>query len=217
MVLSGTPYIIKKLCRGLVWDIKDIPSTIYLTFDDGPTPLVTPAILDILEQYHARATFFCIGRNAERHPELIQLLLDKGHSIGNHTYSHLKGWYASNREYFSDIELASRYVKSALFRPAYGMIRPGQSLYLKKQFKIVMWDVMSYDFHPRVTREQCLSHVIKHTSDGSVIVFHDSLKASEKMLYALPLILQHFCERGYSFAAIPDPKTAISAIRNRDH
>jgi peptidoglycan/xylan/chitin deacetylase (PgdA/CDA1 family) len=193
------PGLLKFIYPGVVFRVAAKAKTIYLTFDDGPTPGITMQVLSMLKEFNARATFFCIGRNAERHPEIIRTILDDGHTIGNHTYSHLKGWYTPNQVYFRDIELASLYVPSALYRPAYGMITPLQTCILKKKFTIVLWDVMSYDFHPAVTPEKCLHNVIQHTRPGSVIVFHDSLKASENLLYALPKIMENFRARGYVF------------------
>jgi peptidoglycan-N-acetylglucosamine deacetylase len=197
------PPILKRVTPGLIWNMPGDQKVLYLTFDDGPTPDVTCEVLSILDRYQARATFFCIGRNAERHPDIYQQITTTGHVVGNHTYSHLKGWFTRNREYYNDILLASQYVPSGLFRPAYGMITPVQARTLKKQFRIVMWDVMSYDFHPKTSREKCLDNVIRYAKPGSVIVFHDSVKASERVLYALPRILEYFSERGFSFGSIP--------------
>jgi peptidoglycan/xylan/chitin deacetylase (PgdA/CDA1 family) len=197
------PWIVRRLYPGAVCHIPGEKS-IYLSFDDGPTPVVTGQVLEILKSFRATATFFCIGRNAERNPEIMDKIRAGNHRTGNHTYSHLKGWYTPNREYYEDIDLASRFVPSSLFRPAYGMITPVQARHLKKYFTLVLWDVMSYDFHPGTSREKCLDHVIRHTRQGSVVVFHDSLKASEKLLYALPRMLEHFSRLGYSFEVLPE-------------
>ncbi len=172
------PGILRKIYPGLTWNIPGGDRVLYLTFDDGPTPDITDQVLSILAASDARATFFCIGRNAERHPEILRRIIDAGHVIGNHTYSHLKGWYTPNRQYYEDIELASQFVPSHLYRPAYGMITPAQIRYLKQRFHIVLWDVMSYDFDPSTSKEKCLSNVIRYARPGSVIVFHDSVKAS---------------------------------------
>ena len=197
------PGILRRLFPEILWRM---PSSekLYLTFDDGPTPVITGKVLDILAQNRAKATFFCIGRNAERHPELVQRILAEGHAIGNHTYSHLKGWYSKNPDYYADIRLCSQFVPSTLYRPAYGMITPAQIRHLQKQFKLVLWDVMSYDFDPNTSPEKCLSNVIRYTRPGSVIVFHDSVKASEKVLYALPRVLEEFGKKGYGFEKIPE-------------
>lgn len=202
MAFVRIPGILKKIYPGLTWNIRGEDRVLHLTFDDGPTPDITGQVLDILATANARATFFCIGRNAERHPEILRRIIDAGHAVGNHTYSHLKGWYTPNREYYEDIELASQFVPSQLYRPAYGMITPMQIRYLKQHFRIVLWDVMSYDFDPGVSKEKCLLNVTANAGPGSVIVFHDSVKASASMLYALPRVLDFFGEKGYRFKAI---------------
>jgi peptidoglycan/xylan/chitin deacetylase (PgdA/CDA1 family) len=202
MIIVRIPGIFKKIYPGLIWNISAADRAVCLTFDDGPTPGITERVLSVLDEFRAVATFFCIGRNAERHPEILRQILEAGHEVGNHTYSHLKGWYTPNRQYFEDIELASEFIPSDLYRPAYGMITPCQVRYLRKEYRIVMWDVMSYDFHPRTSREKCLDHVIRYTKPGSVVVFHDSVKASEKLLFALPRALEYFMERGFTFKTI---------------
>jgi peptidoglycan/xylan/chitin deacetylase (PgdA/CDA1 family) len=203
MTFVRIPRILKKVYPGLTWHIPGDGKTLYLTFDDGPTPQVTDRILDILGAYGVRATFFCIGRNVERYSTLMNRILEAGHAVGNHTYSHLRGWYTPDREYFDDIELAGQLIPSRLFRPAYGMITPNQVKHLKQKYQIVLWDVMSFDFHPGTSPEKCLDNVIRYAQPGSVIVFHDSLKASEKVLHALPGVLASFTEQGFSFGSIP--------------
>jgi len=170
---------------------------VFLTFDDGPTPGITEQVLDILKTFAAGASFFCIGRNAERNPELIRRISAEGHTIGNHTYSHLNGMKTINRDYFNDIELAQSLVPSVLFRPPYGMIRPSQIRYLRKLFTIIMWDVMSYDYDAGVTKEKCLDNVLKNVRPGSIVVFHDSLKASGNVLYALPKVLEFLKDKKF--------------------
>jgi peptidoglycan-N-acetylglucosamine deacetylase len=202
MAFVRIPGILKKIYPGLTWNIPGGERTLYLTFDDGPTPDITDKVLGMLATCEARATFFCIGRNAERNPDILRRIINAGHAVGNHTYSHLKGWYTPNREYYEDIELASRFVPSHLYRPAYGMITPAQIRYLKQRFHIVLWDVMSYDFDHSVSNERCLSNVIRHAAPGSVVVFHDSVKASGNLLYALPRVLEYFGEKGFTFEAI---------------
>jgi peptidoglycan-N-acetylglucosamine deacetylase len=202
MAFIRIPGILKKIYPGLTWNIPGEDRIMYLTFDDGPTPEITDKVLGMLAAYNARATFFCIGRNAERNPEILRRITDGGHAVGNHTYSHLKGWYTHNHEYYEDIELASRFVPSKLYRPAYGMITPVQIRYLRKHYKIVLWDVMSYDFDSSISNEKCLSNVIRYAGQGSVIVFHDSVKASGNLLYALPRVLEYFGGKGFTFEAI---------------
>jgi peptidoglycan-N-acetylglucosamine deacetylase len=202
MGLVRIPWIFKKAFPGLIWNTGEDKKVLYLTFDDGPTPVVTRQVLSLLESYKAKATFFCIGRNAERHPEILKEIIGNGHAVGNHTYSHLKGWYSPNKDYYEDIELAAQFVPSKLYRPAYGMITLRQIRHLKQKYKIVLWDVMSYDFDPNTSPEKCLSNVISFARPGSVIVFHDSIKASPGLLFALPRVLEHFSRQGYVFQSI---------------
>jgi peptidoglycan/xylan/chitin deacetylase (PgdA/CDA1 family) len=202
MAFVRIPGILRKIYPALTWNIPGGERVLHLTFDDGPTPDITDRVLSILAAYGARATFFCIGRNAERHPDILRRIINAGHAVGNHTYSHLKGWYTPNREYYDDIELASRFVPSQLYRPAYGMITPSQIRYLKQRFHIVLWDVMSYDFDPSTSHEKCLANVTRYAGPGSVIVFHDSVKASGNLLYALPGVLEYFGGKGFSFESI---------------
>lgn len=196
------PRILKWTVPGIIWDIQDAQPALYLTFDDGPTPGITAGVLSLLDRFKARATFFCIGRNVERNPEVYERILKAGHVTGNHTYSHLKGWFTPASEYYDDISLAAHFVKSTLYRPAYGMITPTQVKVLRQTYRIIMWDIMSYDFAWNTSPEKCLKNVIRNARPGSIIVFHDSLKASGKLLYALPRVLEYFGERGYAFKSI---------------
>ena len=196
------PTLVKKIYYSLTWDFYDHSGDIFLTFDDGPTPGITEQVLEILKTYGALASFFCIGRNAERNPELVRRISAEGHTIGNHTYSHLNGLKTNNRDYFNDIELAQTLFRSGLFRPPYGMIRPSQVRFLRTLYTIIMWDVMSYDYDAHVTKEKCLGNVLKNVSPGSIVVFHDSLKASEKVLFALPGVLEFLKEKKYKCSAI---------------
>jgi peptidoglycan/xylan/chitin deacetylase (PgdA/CDA1 family) len=185
-----TPALIRKIGYNLTWNFRNRGDTVFLTFDDGPTSGITEQVLDILKTYGSEATFFCIGRNVERNPELISRIRNEGHTVGNHTYSHLNGLKTSNRDYFNDINLAQSLITSALFRPPYGLIRPSQVRYLHKLYTIIMWDVMSYDYDPDVTKKQCLNNVLKNVRPGSIVVFHDSVKASERVLFVLPELLK---------------------------
>jgi peptidoglycan/xylan/chitin deacetylase (PgdA/CDA1 family) len=184
------PWIIKKMFPSLVFKFNDKEKTIYLTFDDGPIPETTPLILDILEKYNAKATFFCLGKNVEKHPELFDLIIQRGHTTGNHGYSHKNGWKTANAEYFEDIEKANKLIRSDLFRPPYGRIKPSQIKYLKKKYRIVMWDVLSGDFDYYTDSEKCYKNVINNVENGSVVVFHDSLKAKNNVLEVLPEVLE---------------------------
>ncbi len=205
MVSARTPYIIKKIYHSLIWDLNNGEKDLYLTFDDGPSPGITIKALDILDTYNAKATFFCIGRNVERYPDIYNQILKRGHAVGNHTYSHLKGWKTGSREYYSDIELAGTLIKSNLFRPPYGKIKRAQLKYLRHYYNIIMWDVMSFDFNRAISRERCLSLILNNARPGSIIVFHDSPKGSENMLYALPELIKIYSSLGYNFNTINIP------------
>ncbi|MEP7256660.1 MAG: polysaccharide deacetylase family protein [Ferruginibacter sp.] len=203
--LVKTPGWVKKLFGSSTWYIPGTEKAIYLTFDDGPHPNITPFVLDELKKYNARATFFCIGKNVEDNPAVYKRILDEGHAVGNHTYNHLDGWKTSSAKYLADVLKAKEFIKSDLFRPPYGRItvkqRKGLST-LGGRLKIIMWSVLSGDFDKSITSEQCCANVIKNTGNGSVVVFHDSEKAMERMGYSLPIVLQHFFNKGYSFEKI---------------
>jgi peptidoglycan/xylan/chitin deacetylase (PgdA/CDA1 family) len=182
---------------GLLWKVKTGKKEVFITFDDGPVPGLTDEILDILKAYHARATFFCVGENASRNPGTYQRLLREGHATGNHSQHHLKGWKTPFQEYIQDVEQASEYVDSKLFRPPYGMITYRQARALSQRFRVVMWSVLTRDFDARVTPEQCLSIAVGGVGPGAIIVFHDNIKAREKVLYALPKLLEYLEKEGY--------------------
>lgn len=188
--------------KHLIWDIPNDDKIIYLSFDDGPTPNVTDKVLSLLEDYKAKATFFCIGKNVAENPRLYQDILAKGHAVGNHTQNHNNGVNVMDAEYYDSISRASAVVKSNLFRPPYGRIKNRQVKYLKALYKIIMWSVLSGDFDTSLSQEKCKNNVIRNTKSGSIVVFHDSLKAKTKMLYSLEACLKHFQEKGYRFEAI---------------
>jgi peptidoglycan/xylan/chitin deacetylase (PgdA/CDA1 family) len=204
MIIARTPYLVKKIYYSLIWDLKNGQKEVFLTFDDGPNPEVTPAVLEILHHFEAKATFFCIGRNVERYPDVFEQLKRQGHTAGNHTYSHLKGWMTSNTEYYKDIELADKMIHSGLFRPPYGKIKRTQLKYLRQFYNIIMWDVMSNDYDHSLSPDRCVQNVINYARSGSIIVFHDSEKSRERTLVALPRILEILKVQGYLFSAIPD-------------
>lgn len=200
MNVNNPPFWIRKLFFGFKWKIKNRSKAIFLTFDDGPTPEVTDWVLQTLKEYNAEATFFCLGRNVDRHPDIFQRIVDAGHAVGNHTYSHLKGWKTFTSEYMADIELASHYIPSNLFRPPYGKIHRRQIRQLKKLgYKLFMWDVMPEDYNKEIGPEKCLEIAIKYTTGGTIIVFHDSVKASRNLYYVLPRYLKYFTDLGYYF------------------
>jgi len=187
--------------------------TIYLTFDDGPTPEITNWTLKTLKLHNAKATFFCIGKNVENHPNIFKNILIEGHVIGNHTNNHIKGWKTSTKKYLQNIDKAQKVIDlegvnhisqiKHLFRPPYGQIRSKQGkALLKLNYQIILWNVLSFDWDNNISKEKCLENVIVNATEGSIIVFHDSFKASENMKYALPKVLGYFSKKGYSFKSI---------------
>ena len=192
----------QSLLRSLIWSIKTPGKEIFLTFDDGPIPIITPWVVDELKKYNAKATFFCVGDNVKKHPEIYQLLLDNGHRVGNHTMNHLNGWKNYNKTYFENIAAAEKYITSDLFRPPYGKIKPTQIFRLKKKYKLIMWDVLTGDYDESKTGEECLNKIKKNVKSGSIIVFHDSIKAEKRLRYALPKCLEFLKTEGYTFSAI---------------
>jgi peptidoglycan-N-acetylglucosamine deacetylase len=202
MYLAKTPTLLQALMPAYMWRVPTRAKMLYLTFDDGPIPEVTPWVLDTLAQYDAKATFFCVGANVERHAALFQRIKKEGHAVGNHTYNHVNGWETDNAEYFQNIRKCARLVDSVLFRPPYGRISPAQRMFIDRHYQIVMWDVLSGDFDNTITPQQCLDNVVDNARGGSIIVMHDSIKAEERLRFALPRILAHFSELGYSFEAL---------------
>ena len=198
-----THFIIKKLFSNLIWDIPNKEKKIYLTFDDGPTPEITQWVLAELEKHHAKATFFCIGKNITAHPEIFNTIIEKGHSIGNHTYNHLNGWKTKTEHYIENSLLCENNIsnlQSKLFRPPYGKITAAQAKELRQLgYKIIMWDVLSADFDQTISPEKCLDNVLKNTQSGSIIVFHDSVKAYKNLEYVLPRALDYLTKNNYSF------------------
>jgi len=186
-----------------LWRIPTTEKVLYLTFDDGPTPEVTNKTLEILEKYNAKASFFCLGRNAEHHTDLVEEIVEKGHRLGNHSYSHLKGFQTSTDIYLEDVKLAARFLKTKLFRPPYGRIRVKQAKRISNYFQIVMWDILSHDYNRKISADKCYRNVVNFVQSGSIIVFHDSEKAAPNMLKALPKTLETLTKQGYRFEVIP--------------
>lgn len=189
------PKFIRRLMPDLIWEIED-EQGVFLTFDDGPTPGVTEWILATLAKYDAKATFFVLGKNVEMYPDLYQKILDAGHKVGNHTYSHQKGWGMSLERYLEDVDFAGDIVHSELFRPPYARVTASQMSAVGKRYKIVMWDIVSRDYNRALSPERCLLNVTKYLAPGSIVVFHDSEKAFKNMSYALPRTLEFIKERG---------------------
>ncbi len=221
MYLTKTPWWLKALYPSFVWNMNVADKVLYLTFDDGPHPTATPFVLKELKKYNAKATFFCIGKNVVEQPKIYQQILDEGHAVGNHTYNHVNGWKTNNQLYIQDIAAAAKVIDSNLFRPPYGRITRFQASMLSdlskvksekadienltfnfSPFKIIMWDVLSADFDTKITPQKCLENVVLHAKVGSIVLFHDSSKAWDRMSYALPKVLEHFSREGYRFEKI---------------
>ncbi len=195
-------HIAAKIFRDLTWHFTGKDNELFLTFDDGPTPEITPWVLTALKEFNAKATFFCIGKNVKKHPDLYNQILNEGHSVGNHSYTHIKGWKTSNQKYVESVQKAAQVIDSNLFRPPFGKIRPQQIGQLKEDFKIIMWDVFSRDYDSKLDKEKCLKNVLDFSESGSIIVFHDTLKAERNLKYVLPKVLKHFSEHGFVFNPI---------------
>jgi peptidoglycan/xylan/chitin deacetylase (PgdA/CDA1 family) len=204
MYLVRTPEIIQNLFPNFVWRIPTHDKRIYLTFDDGPIPEVTPWVIDHLNNYNAKATFFCVGENVQKHPGVFLKLRKNGHSVASHTNNHISGWSTENIPYFHNVRRGATLVKSPLFRPPYGRIKPSQMPFLMRHYHIVMWDVLSGDFDPKISEEQCLDNVLENTRPGSIIVFHDSLKSQKKLEFVLPQVLAYFSKLGYTFQPLTE-------------
>lgn len=200
-----TNAFIKRVFSKYCWDIPNNEKKIYLTFDDGPTPEITDWVLAELKKHDIKATFFCIGKNIDSNPELFLKIKQEHHSIGNHTMNHMNGWKSETNEYIQNVKkcaeiLSQKYIPSLLFRPPYGKIKRQQSRLLRKLgYKIIMWDVLSADFDQSISPQKCLENVVKNVKSGSVIVFHDSIKASQNLKFALPKTLSFLKENGFVF------------------
>ncbi|GAB5539211.1 MAG: polysaccharide deacetylase family protein [Salibacteraceae bacterium] len=197
-----TPEIIKPFAKNLVFDLPNDEHRIYLTFDDGPHPEITPWVLDQLQQYQAQATFFLIGENAGARPNTVKEIMANGNTIGNHSYRHLNGWTTNNDVYFKDIEQCAEIVPSNLLRPPYGRITQAQSERLKSDYRIIMWTDLSADFDQKVSVEQCVAHATKKIKSGSIVVFHDSEMAWPTLKKALPRCLSYYREQGFTMSPI---------------
>lgn len=204
--LKKTPALIQKIFPERIWKINTYEKILFFTFDDGPNPEATSFVLDELKKYNARATFFCVGRNVEENFGVYQKIISEGHKVGNHTYSHLNGWKTEDKIYIKDIAKAAKIIDSDLFRPPYGKITKFQVKTIrgnKLNLKTVMWDVLSGDFDPEVTGENCYLNVINNAKPGSIVVFHDSAKSFIKLQYALPRILKYYSDKEYRFQVLP--------------
>ncbi|MCE2790022.1 MAG: polysaccharide deacetylase family protein [Saprospiraceae bacterium] len=202
MYLVKTPPLVRTLFPDYVWQMPTDEKVVHLTFDDGPIPELTPWVLDVLHAYGCTATFFCVGENIQRNPDLYRRILQEGHATGNHTFHHLNGWHTETSEYLENVALCDDLMESTLFRPPYGKLKPFQAQALKKEKTLVFWDVLSGDFDERISPEQCLENVMQNYEKGSVIVFHDNIKAKTKLEYVLPAFLRHLQEEGFTSRAL---------------
>ncbi|MEQ7798898.1 polysaccharide deacetylase family protein [Pedobacter sp. ASV1-7] len=216
MYLVKSPFLLKWYYPSLTWNKTRKEKVIYLTFDDGPIPDVTPFVLKTLKDFNAKATFFCIGDNIRKHPDIFKQLKEEGHQVGNHTFNHLKGWKTEDKTYLENFKMCQELTQTNLFRPPYGRIKKSQIKLIQlaisnSQFpvqtanaklQIVMWDVITGDFDLNLSPEECYRNAIRHTTNGSIVVFHDSLKAFDRLEYALPRFLQYFTDKGFSFLTL---------------
>jgi peptidoglycan-N-acetylglucosamine deacetylase len=212
MVPFRTPFFLPRLLPQLVWRIPVKENIIFLTFDDGPIPGPTEFVLATLKKFNAHSSFFCIGDNVRKHPTVFSQIVEAGHSIGNHTFNHLKGWNYSTDDYRKNIDLCERQFNltikppasslQPLFRPPYGRITRNQIKLIKENYRIVMWDVLTQDYSQSMSQERCLEGSIKATRPGSIVVFHDSLKAERNLMYVLPRYLEYFANQGFVFSAL---------------
>jgi peptidoglycan-N-acetylglucosamine deacetylase len=207
MIPHRVPFFIPMLYPGLVWRMPPGNKSVYLTFDDGPIPGPTEFVLDELKKFNIKATFFCIGDNVRKHPSVFSRIVEEGHAVGNHTFNHLKGWSTENERYLENIQLFENVVSgraqktSKLFRPPYGRIKRSQIKALN-DYKIIMWDVLAFDFNKNLSPEKCFRNTKDAVRDGSIIVFHDSLKAERNMTYAFPRLVETLLQQGYTFKTL---------------
>ena len=186
----------------MLWSVDTEKKQLFLTFDDGPTQVITEWVLKILADFNAKATFFCLGKNVELYPEIYQQIISEGHGVGNHTYDHPNGWQTEDSAYFKNVKKCTELIDSKLFRPPYGKISRSQNKVLKENYTVVMWDVLSGDFDLSITPEKCLDNVVSNAAKGSIIVMHDSLKAEKNLRHVLPKMLTHFIKKEYSFGVL---------------
>lgn len=207
-----TNRFIKWLFNNQVWSIPNNENKIYLTFDDGPTPEITEWVLDLLKKDEIKATFFCIGKNIQQNPAIFKRIIEEGHAVGNHTNNHINGWKKSTKEYLGNVtfcektiqnQIESKLEHNRLFRPPYGKVTSSQSKSLRKLgYKIIMWDILTADFDKKIPQEECLKNATEKAENGSIIVFHDSVKAHKKLLYALPRAIQYYKDKGFKFEVL---------------
>jgi peptidoglycan/xylan/chitin deacetylase (PgdA/CDA1 family) len=204
MLIERPPVLYRSLYPGSHWRFGTNKKVVYLTFDDGPVPEITPWVLDLLDKYNIKATFFCVGDNVRKYPEIFKMVKERGHVVGNHTQRHIQGLKVTAKAFLDDIAEADNWIHSKLFRPPHGHMRLPQFFRLRKRYKIIMWDVVTRDYSRLMTSEQVFETVKKYTRNGSIIVFHDSIKAGSRMKESLPKSIEWLLEQGYSFELIKE-------------
>lgn len=199
MFIEQPPQFVRQLYSGACWRTNASERAVYLTFDDGPIPEVTPWVLDVLDRYGVKATFFMVGDNVRKHPDEYKMVVERGHRIGNHTYHHLKGFEEHTDNYVANVDKAATLIKSDLFRPPHGFMRMGQYRALRERYRIIMWDLVTRDYNPKLTGDEVLDKVKRYARNGSIITFHDSLRATHNLYYALPRAIEWLLGEGYEF------------------
>jgi peptidoglycan-N-acetylglucosamine deacetylase len=202
MFRYNTPQLMPWLVPSIIWKMPQEGKNIYLTFDDGPHPEITPWVMDELDKHNAKGTFFCVGDNVRKFPATFDEVLSRGHRIGNHTHNHISGWATDNKAYLNNIALCDEYTQTNLFRPPYGKIGPMQLREVRKKYKVVYWSILSRDFEATLDVQESLAYMLENTGDGAIVLFHDSVKAEKNLKALLPRFLEHFAAQGYSFLAI---------------
>ena len=204
MLIEQPPFLFRAIYPEAIWRINKTEKSVYLTFDDGPIPEVTPWVLDLLDTYQIKATFFLVGDNVRKHPQEFQMILERGHQVGNHTFNHIKGFGRNLQAYMRNTEKANQLIHSRLFRPPHGHLKRSQYMELKKHYKIIMWDLVTRDYSKRLNGKQVFRKVKKYARNGSIITFHDSLKSKENIEYALPRAIEWLLKQGYTFKTIDE-------------
>ncbi len=202
MFIEQPPLIYRVIYCGSVWRLPAKEKCVYLTFDDGPIPEMTPWVLEMLDRYGIKATFFCVGDNVRKYPEVYRMVCERGHSVGNHTFNHIQGICSQTSNYMKNVDKAAELIDSHLFRPPHGHMRLSQWARLKKKYRVIMWDVVTRDYSPHMTANGVLNVVKRYTRNGSIIVFHDSIKAGNRLKKALPQAIEWLKEQGYQFKRI---------------
>jgi peptidoglycan/xylan/chitin deacetylase (PgdA/CDA1 family) len=199
-MLVTVPKWIKYFYPSLIWEWNE--DAVYLTFDDGPHPVITPQVLDILDKFNAKATFFCVGDNVRKYPDVFNEIKNRGHKTGNHSFNHINGWKTKDKIYFYNVQKAGKLINSNLFRPPYGKIKFSQIKVLRNNYKIIMWSVLTYDFSKKIDKMECFNNSLKGLKNGNITVFHDSAKAEKNMMFALPRFLEKGLENKFRFKAM---------------